>query len=547
MLLIPQGKKYHDLQALLVFLLERYPVIMHEKFFNTEGPIDSEDHYYLPQRLSLASILQLIARKKYFILHAPRQTGKTTSIISLIQEINQAGNFYALYVNVEPAQAARSRVREGIFAILSLLESAIELQFGPEEPALSFFHHLPTGPGDHLTILTKFLRFWASHATKPLVLFIDEIDSLVGDTLISVLRQLRAGYLNRPKGFPQSLCLIGVRDVRGYRIWSEEKESLILGGSAFNIKAESLTLSSFSKQEVKKLLLQHTKTTAQIFEPDAVNYLFEQTQGQPWLVNALAFHCCFRKITDRKQPITKEIMVEARDELILRRDTHLDVLLDRLLEPRVCQIIDAIIQGRRRPEEFPVDNISYLLDLGLLVQKGQTLEIANPIYQEVIPRELIYGTQLSLTQKLTWYQKKDGSLDVKKLFEAFTQFYRENSEIWLEKFAYKESGPHLLLMAFLQRVVNGGGKVHREYALGRGRVDLLIEFRLKKIVVEIKLLRSSKTLEQGLTQTAKYMRQSHASEGHLVIFDRSPEKTWDEKISHQTRKAGNQTVHVWTL
>ena len=87
----------------------------------------------------------------------------------------------------------------------------------------------------------------------------DEIDALVGDTLISMLRQLRAGYEERPKRFPISVILCGIRDVKDYRIHSSNKE-IITGGSAFNIKAESLRLGDFSREECLELLidLQHT-------------------------------------------------------------------------------------------------------------------------------------------------------------------------------------------------------------------------------------------------------------------------------------------------
>ena len=84
---------------------------------------------------------------------------------------------------------------------------------------------------------------------------IDEIDSLVGDTLLSVLHQLRAGYAERPRRFPQSVILCGVRDVRDYRIRSSAENAIIAGGSAFNVKAESLRLGDFSQAEVESLLM----------------------------------------------------------------------------------------------------------------------------------------------------------------------------------------------------------------------------------------------------------------------------------------------------
>jgi hypothetical protein len=119
--------------------------------------------------------------------------------------------------------------------------------------------------------------------------------------------------------------------------------------------------------------------------------------------------------------------------LILRGDTHIDQLVHKLQEPRVRKIIDPIIMGQDVAEKFSIDDLQYVRDLGLIAQKD--MRIANPIYQEIIPRELSYTTQLSITQKLAWYQNEDGSLNMHKMLESFTQFYRESSEIWLERFA----------------------------------------------------------------------------------------------------------------
>ena len=154
---------------------------------------------------------------------------------------------------------------------------------------------------------------WARAVPKPLVLLINEIDALVGDSLLSVLRQLRAGYDLRPGGFPQSVVLCGVRDVRG---------------SAFNIKAESLRLGDFSRNEVHALLRQHTEETGQPFADSALEAVWTQTRGQPWLVNALAYQTCFRGAlaTDRSRPVAEADVLEAREALVLRRDTHLDQL-----------------------------------------------------------------------------------------------------------------------------------------------------------------------------------------------------------------------------
>lgn len=513
--------------------------------FAIAGPVNPKDHYYVPHRLDETLFLQLIEEKKYFILHAPRQSGKTTAIYMFAQQLNTAHNYKALYINVEPAQVARSNVKEGMEIILNRLRGAGKLLFDNNDPFFTYIEKaLERVSGGSLQ---EVLQNWSGSCQLPIVLFIDEIDSLVGDTLISVLRQLRAGYINRPNNFPQSICLIGVRDVRDYRIWSESEHDMVLGGSAFNIKAESLVLHNFTLDQVRMLYNQHSHETGQKFTDEAVKYAFYLTNGQPWLVNALAYQACFRDVTDRSQLITKEVIERAKNTLILRRDTHIDQLVHKLKEPRVRRIIDSIIMGEDAPQDFPIDDIQYVIDLGLVTKYNQRLDIANPIYKEIIPRELSYSTQLSITQQALWYQNNDGSLNMHKLLEAFTQFYRENSAIWLEKFDYKESGPHLLLMAFLQRVINGGGKIHREYALGRKRVDLLIFWGEQRIVIELKVKRGQKTIDEGLIQTAEYMDTNNATEGHLIVFDREANKSWNEKIFVQEHKVGKDIITVWGI
>lgn len=131
-----------------------------------------------------------------------------------------------------------------------------------------------------------------------------------------------------------------------------------------------------------------------------------------------------------------------------------------------------------------------------------------------------------------------------KLLQNFQEFYRENSEIWLEKFAYKEAGPHLLLMAFLQRIINAKGILHREYGLGRRRIDLMVEFGGEKICIETKVYRDNRTKEKGIEQLKDYMDKCGAKEGHLVIFDRKSDKNWDEKIYCEKV---DEKIKVWGM
>ncbi|MDL1984455.1 MAG: ATP-binding protein [Deltaproteobacteria bacterium] len=525
------------------------------RFFNTAGPVNSKNHYCLSplNRFDLEEILSLINQEKYFVLHAPRQTGKTTCLLALMEHLNASGQYRCLYFNVESAQVAREDVRQGMRTILDEMASSA-IDFLDDNFLESHWLQVLEKSGEY-GAMNKMLSLWAKESSLPLVILIDEIDSLVGDTLISILRQLRTGYSKRPASFPQTIILCGVRDVRDYRIRSTQEKAIITGGSAFNIKAKSLRLGDFSREEVFALYSQHTEETGQVFENKALELVWNLTQGQPWLVNALGYEACFdmKDGRDRTRPITVDMIGEAKENIILRRDTHIDQLADKLEEERVRRVIEPILAGGEQPEQIPVDDIYYVRDLGLIRTEGQ-IRIANRIYQEIIPRELTYSTQLTISHDPIWYiYPEDSRLNMDKLLTAFQEFFRKHSEHWVESFDYKEAGPQLLLQAFLQRIVNGGGRVEREYGIGHMRTDLLVIWQypaaVQEIVLELKILYNSleRTIKDGLSQTSNYMDKCGTDEGHLVIFDRSKKKTWDEKIFQQEEVYQQKKIKVWGM
>ena len=301
---------------------------MINKKFCIAGPIVPSRNYFVEHRLDQNEMQTLIDDAAYFVLHAPRQSGKTTAIEEVIGTVNKEGKYLALYINIEPAQAARDTIEKALIVIVNQLALEISDRF-PEYDALALNLRQMTEQCQiiSLTFLLDALELVCRSIKKPVVLFIDEIDSLIGDSLLSVLRQIRAGFKKRPKSFPQSICLVGLRDVRDYIVWSKEHGQYVSTSCPFNIKTISLRLANFSQDDLRALYLQHTAATGQQFTEEALECAFFLTQGQPWLVNALAQEACFALVLDRTRPITKEVIEQAKDILIARRDTHIDSLL----------------------------------------------------------------------------------------------------------------------------------------------------------------------------------------------------------------------------
>ena len=499
--------------------------------FPTAGPVVAADHYHLPplQRTGADTLLRLVEAKNYFVVYAPRQTGKTTSLRALCDALNERG-YRAVHANIQSASVVSDDLPRAIRAVLTRLASRAKYTLDDE-----YLDREWTGLLDRYgpeSAVEEALTRWAGADSRPLVLVLDEVDALRGDALLCLLHQLRSGYEARPDGFPHSIVVCGLRNVRDY---------FTPPASPFNIVAKSLRLGDFSETEVRDLLGQHTEETGQRFTDEAVAEVRRSTNGQPWLVNALAYGACFEDSEgrDRSRDLTRTA-IAARERLILEGPAHFGQIEQRLREERVRRVLDPILAGVDPEPDFDGDDLRYVRDLGLIAT-APPVRLANPIYGEVIPRLLADEVECRIVLDDSRFVRADGGLEVPALLRAFQLFYRENAEWWLRDSRFREYGAQVLLQAFLQRVVNAGGHITREHGLGRGRTDLLISWRKAReaqvFVIECKVRRQrdglDETVRRGALQTAGYMDRSGATEGHLLVFDRDERKSWEEKVFHR--------------
>ena len=88
-----------------------------------------------------------------------------------------------------------------------------------------------------------------------------------------------------------------------------------------------------------------------------------------------------------------------------------------------------------------------------------------------------------------------------------------------------------MLMAFLQRITNGGGRIEREYGLGRGALDLVIHWKPERHLIEVKLRRDQLTEARALSQVRGYMDVAGVVEAWLVMFDLHKKRSWDQDVT----------------
>ncbi|MDR1536092.1 MAG: ATP-binding protein [Planctomycetota bacterium] len=510
------------------------------KRFNIAGPCLPGEHYMLPAVERLPKTRFMAWGGDYFVVHAPSGSGKTTFLRALAAEINAEGRQYALYCSLEALQGCSDPDR-GLPLIVQGLNAAVAAS-----PALREKPVERQPAGNMATGILLALSRFSSALDKPLVIFFDEIDRLSGQTWITFLRQVRSGFgIRDTTPFPRTIAFAGLSKIRDYKAQIRpDREAL--RASPFNIVTESPTLDNFTREQVAELYRQHTEATGQVFEPEAAARAWYWSEGQPWLVNALAKRVVEDDLErDHSLPVTAGHIDAAADALIRRRDAHIGSLMERLREPRVRRVIEPVLTGGEREASFLHDDTGFCLDLGLVkTSAAGALSPANPIYREAMLRTLAHDAR-ALPPESPINRRLDGkSLDPTAILREFQQFWRENAAVWVERCAYREAAPILLLQAFLRRAVNGGAEIPGEMVAGRGRVDLRLQYAGKAYPVELKLA-DREPLEKTLERTADYMDAQGAREAWLVIFDRNQEKPWEEKLFREDKTLPDgRLVHV---
>jgi hypothetical protein len=492
----------------------------------------------------LPELGRFIEREQCFVVHAPRQTGKTTAMRTFAETLRGRG-IAACWATLEASQGLADIADAEPLWVQALHDGSARMPEEWQAPDPTPF--LPGAPGGRLG---AYLRAWAASLSVPLVLLLDEADVVTGAALVSLLRQLRAGFMDHGVGrFPTSVALIGMRDLRDYLLQSKDGR-FVNPGSPFNIKAGSITLRNFNAEEVRELLAQHTAETGQPFAPDAIAEITRVTDGQPYLVNALADLCVTHLVPNRSQAITHAHVDEARETLIRARTTHLDSLAERLREPRVARIVQEVLVGDNPLGiTYSSDDFQYVVDLGLIRTGPDGAEPANPLYREVLARQLSSDVQAAVPRPTWAWVTRDGRLDFPGILAAFRQWWRQNADMAGQPIPeYPEAVPHLALCAFLQRVVNGGGRVHREFAAGRGAMDLLVEYGPDRFALEIKRVRTRDSLETiiegGVAQLGRYLDTVGLDHGWLVVFDVRPGRRWEDRLWEREATVDGKRVVV---
>jgi len=505
--------------------------------FNVTGPCEPDLHYLLSPLDRAPRIVDRVRRRCFLSVSGPRQSGKTSLLKALVDQINANGWARAVLLSCERAGQRHGvvQVEDAERVLLEHWHRLLGVHFR-EVSWPSVDRYLTLAPAGRVGAA---LTDWALASDRPLVLVIDEVDTLAREPFLALLAQIRSGYTDRGQLFPHAIVLAGMRSLRDH--------DLSLGGdgrgSPFNI-VEPVTVGNFTPEELTRLYAQHTDETGQAFSAGAVAVAWDQTRGQPWLVNAVARIAVAELATERSSPVEAADIEEAVRRVEVGGSTHLTSLARRLAEDRIMKVVAPVVAGDY--PKAPADDIRYAVELGILEQvPGDRLQPANPIYARALLKLVTAPERASLANwSPTWLV--DGQLDLERLKENFLAFWLRHRDMMRDRIGYPESVAHFGLMTYLDRVVNGGGRVDREFAVGRGRLDLLLIHGDTRLPIEVKVQRDhdGDPVPEGLRQLDRYCNGLRLTYGWLVVFDQRASATGTRLESEEVVTSGGVRVVV---
>jgi hypothetical protein len=536
-------------------------------------------------------LMSLINDEEYFILHAPRQSGKTTLLNALTDKINEDGQDYALYCPLSSLISTQKMGRT-FDIICNLFLNYCEKSKVPSLNEL--VPQIIDIPREDVSFrLRAFLQLACRTLDKQLVLFFDEADCIPEAALLPFLAQIRDGYNDRvildPMSFPKSIILAGLRNLYDYRSQDRPEDKSRVKLSPFNIQALPQSIPNFTKDQIRDLFKQHTDASGQVFDNSSIEMVWTWTEGQPWLVNALARDIINTQLkNDYSVNIDSSLVERAVNELFLQKQVHIVSLIQRLDEIRVKRVMmSALSLSDINIDSLFEEDIKYCVDLGLL-------KLGNNGFADCLPSNLFYSEMIIkyLTKQLNiesinfpkniWM---DGiSLDMNGILRNFQEFWLQNSLIMAQgdritglanniinsiilseninqteimnnpihitkinkevSRIINESLCVLVFFSYLQRVLNGGAElVRREYAVNQKFIDINVIYQGRSYPIEAKI-KDAVTTERGIIQLLGYINNCNATQGWLIEFDRNPEKPLKDKISFETHIRGCNTVFI---
>ncbi|UCH92585.1 MAG: AAA-like domain-containing protein [Candidatus Aminicenantes bacterium] len=517
-----------------------------KRIFERSGEVNVEESYYVPlenvTNTNKQDMKTMIDKGRYFSIFAPRQSGKTTFFKETCRQLQNDPTYVAIILSFQHYQDLDktqfyAMIERSLYTQLKNRLKQVGCEKLEEVNRFLDNHHLT----NHISFILLFEELNRIIQLKKIVIFIDEFDGIPLKELKNFLTSLRELY-QQYKGVKQkalySVGLVGIRNIT----------KLVVGGvSPFNI-ADQVDLPPFSLKNVRDLYAQYTEETNQPFTGEAVRKVYQETAGQPWLVNRLGAILTLDIKPGTIEPIDEQDVEKAVQILLKERNDHFDNLYEKAKiykETFVGIVFDHV-------EYDPDDeDQSWLEQYGLVKNIDGYAVVGNNIYKSRYIKTFFKEARAYDDLSLKAYELPGNRLDMKRILLNFARYISQIGvkAFYAEEKPYEKTGQFLLTAWLYQFVKGGEGDVRDEVLSGLGRMDVLLTYKKRKYIIEIKVNRYddiNEILEEGITQlSGKYLATEAADEGYLVVFDtRTPVGTSFKPQVHQVKEYTITSLYI---
>jgi len=490
-----------------------------KRYFEKSGVVDPGASYYVPLKnvtnMDNQDIKTMVDLGRYFSIFAPRQSGKTTFFEGFCHELEKETTYMAILLSFQDYKNLNSQrfyqlIQKDLYRQLVNRLADVDCPRLDAVRAYLDTHNI----FDHTCFRELFEELNRMIKLKKIVIFIDEFDGIPIDELenfLTTLRELYQRYKKRTDKALYSVGLVGIRNIT----------KLIVGGvSPFNI-ADQVKLPPFTLKNVRDLYAQYTKETNQPFTEDAVKKVFNETAGQPWLVNRIGTILTINIKPETTAPITEEDVEKAIDILLYEENSHFDNITEKAKQYKET-FINIVFDG---VEYIPGDDEqSLLLTHGLIKAEGKNIKVSNPIYKKRFTKTFFRESGAIVDVSVKGYFRPDGLLNMGAVLSDFEEYIIQIgvSAFYKSQKPYERTGQFLLTAWLYQFVEGKKGELRYEVPSGLGRMDILLIYRGHKYIIETKINRShgNRALNKAIDQLCnKYLLTERANEGYVVVFD----------------------------
>jgi hypothetical protein len=488
-----------------------------KRYFEKSGVVDPKASYYVSMEnitnMDNQDIKTMVDLGRYFSIFAPRQSGKTTFFEGFCHELEKDTSYVAILLSFQDYKNLNSQrfyqlIQKDLYRQLVSRLAQVDCPRLDEVRAYLDSHNI----ADHTCFRELFEELNQMVKFKKIVIFIDEFDGIPVSELENFLTTLRELYQRYKKQTDKALYSIGLVGIRNIT-------KLIVGGvSPFNI-ADKVKLPPFTLKNVHDLYTQYAEETNQPFTEEAVRKVFDETSGQPWLVNRLGTILTVDIKPQTTDPITREDVEKAVEILLYEENSHFDNITEKAKQYKET-FIDIVFNG---VEYIPGDEEqSLLLTHGLIKAEGKEVRVSNPIYKKRFTRMFFRDVAGKVDISFKRYYLPDGSLNMERVLVDFEKyiarigaaaFYSTNKPM-------EVTGKFQLTAWLYQFVSEGKGELYYESKTGLGIMDIMLIYKDRKYIIETKVKRYRGTVDEALEQLAdKYLLPERVSHGYIVMFD----------------------------